>query len=251
MSDIKIIPDNESAYFFQTRGELEDAARSISQSAEVMYKHSAYLYYIARFMVSIYEATISKIPIQVWNEYRSALDHHMRYLTQEDRTDHRQISRMDGHLQRAVLDVCKLFIHRTLDRLEYNIQTDTVELLRMVNTGHFYEQLRSGIDETTEHFAAVKTRDKTLGNERESDNMIISEYLDVTFRAWGLYLLHQRARHDIEVAAATRLNIQNETEAKVKSHEEPWHKKMLDHLAGHALYYGLFGLVTWSAGKFL
>jgi len=244
MPNNKITPDDESAYFFQSQNELEAAAKAAVQLADAKYQHSAYLYFIARFMVSIFEATVSAIPIQVWNEYRSALDHHMRYLTQEDSSELHQIHRMEGHLQRAVLDVCKLFTHRMLDQLEKGIKADTIEILRMVDSGRFYETLRTGIDKTTEHFAGVKTHDNTLGNEKETDESIIGEYLDVAFRAWNLFLLYHRARHDIETAAATYANIEKKTEATVKGEKESWLKRMFDDVTGHTL----FAVLTFICG---
>ncbi|MEJ1405271.1 MAG: hypothetical protein RPU73_15630 [Candidatus Sedimenticola sp. (ex Thyasira tokunagai)] len=248
MSEKRITTDDKKAYFFQSREELEEAARTISQRAEEKYQHSAYLYFIARFMVSLYESTISKIPIQVWNEYRSSIDHHMRYLTQVDQGNIKQIQRMEGHLQRAILDVCKLYTHRIIDGLEARVEKDSIEILRMVDSGRFYEALRTGIDDLNEVFATTKTHDCDLGNEREVDDSIVGKYLDVSFMAWQLTLIYRRARHDIEVSAATKTNIQAETTAVIRSEEEPLYKKMFEHIAGHAVYYGLAGGIGWLIG---
>lgn len=238
------INPSDTVNFFNTTAELSNAASVVSQTAEVSYQDSAYLYFIARYMVGLHEATIGTIPIQVWNEFRSALDHHMRYLTLVDKSNHSQIVKMEGHLQRAVLDVCKLFIHRTFEALEAGIVTDTVDLLRMVNGGRFYESIRTGIDNAKEHFAKVKTCDATLGNERGADKQIVAQYLNVAFEVWNLSLTYSNARHDIEVAAATRRSIQNEAKSEViaKIHE-PWYKKLFADLLGHAVWYGLAAIV--------
>lgn len=239
---------NDTAKFFSTPEELSDAAEEASILAQDYYKRSVYLYYIARFMVALHEATIGSIPIQVWNEFRSALDHHMRYLTLQDKTDHKQLIKVEGHLQRAVLDVCKLFTHRTLELLEGKMAVDTIDLLRMVNSGRFYESIRIGIDSAQEHFAKVKTCDATLGNERGADKQIVSKYLGVAFEVWNLSLTYSQARHDIEVAAATRRSIKQEAKSEViTAIHEPWHKKLFDHLLGHIVYYSMatiFGLIV-------
>jgi len=226
--------------FFNTSAELSGAAAAAAQTAEEYYQGSAYVYFIARYMVGLHEATMGTIPIQVWNEFRSALDHHMRYLTLNDKSDHSHLVKMEGHLQRAVLDVCKLFTHRTFEALEEKLVSDTVDLLRMVNGGRLYESLRTGIDSAKEHFAKVKTCDVVLGNERGADKQIVNQYLDVVFEVWNIFLIYSQARHDIEVAAQTRRSIQNEAKSEViaKIHE-PWHKKLFADLLGHAVWYSL------------
>lgn len=234
------------AKFFSTPEELLTAADDTSKAAEELYQHGIYLYYIARYMVGLHEATMGTIPVQVWNEFRSALDHHMRYLTLPDKSDYGQIVKMEGHFQRAVLDVCKLFTHRRLESLEAEINTDTVDLLRMVNSGHFYESIRTGLDNAKEHFAKVKTCDAALGNEHGADKDIVTQYLNVAFKVWDISLTYSQTRHDIEVAAATRRSIQHEakSEAITKMHE-PWHKKLLGDLFGHTVF-AVLGLIIGS-----
>lgn len=241
-----------AAKFFFTQEELTNAADIVSRTAESRYQGSAYMYYIARYMVGLHEATIGTIPIQVWNEFRSALDHHMRYLTLPNTSDNSQILKMEGHLQRAVLDVCKLFTHRTLDGIEDYINTDTVDLLRMVDSGRFYETLRTGLDQAKEHFAKVKTCDAVLGNERGTDKQVVTQYLNVAFEVWNLASVYSQARHDIEVAAATRRSIQHEAASKaVAEIHEPWYKKLFADLLGHAVWYSLAIIVGVILSKFL
>ncbi|MEJ1489152.1 MAG: hypothetical protein RPU72_12470 [Candidatus Sedimenticola sp. (ex Thyasira tokunagai)] len=175
----------------------------------------------------------------------------MRYLTQLDQENIKQIQRMEGHLQRAILDVCKLYTHRLIDNIEERIGKDSIEILRMVDSGRFYETIRTGVDDLSEAFAVTKTYDRDLGNEREVDDSIVGKYLEVSFMAWQLALTYRRARHDIEVAAATKEIIQTETTAIIRSEEEPLHKRMMEHLAGHAIYYGIVGVLGWVIGVFL
>ncbi len=249
MSETKITTDDKKVYFFQSREELEKAAREISLGAEDKYRHSVYLYFIARFMVSLFEATVGKIPIQVWSEYRSTIDHHMRYLTQNDPNNIRQINRMEGHLQRAILDICKLYTQRLIEKLEKRIEGDTIEVLRLVDSERFYEHLRTGIDDLVNAYAATKTQDFNLGVERGTDDSIVGKYLEVSFIAWQLLLNYQRARHDIEVAAASRKNIQADITVKIKSEEEPLYKRIAEHVAGHIVYYGGGGVIVLILGK--
>lgn len=113
----QMVSTQGSDYIFKTPAELLQAAELTSAGAEKSYCHAAYLYFIARFMVAVYEARMGRLPIQVWNEYRNALDHFMRFVTNPVDENTAQLSRMEGHIQRAVLDICKFFCHAMEERM--------------------------------------------------------------------------------------------------------------------------------------
>ncbi|MBE0491312.1 MAG: hypothetical protein IBX44_03560 [Sulfurospirillum sp.] len=97
----------ENIEIFKTKDELLQKAGEQSNKVEEKYKQSIFLYFIARYFVSVHEAKFGTIPIQVWNEYRNALDHFFRNLTNNDPA---HIGKMEGHIQRAVLDILKSIV---------------------------------------------------------------------------------------------------------------------------------------------
>ena len=71
---------------FDTKEELlAEAQKQAQRVEEFNLKKATKLYFLARYFVAVYESRFSQIPIQVWNEYRNALDHYFRYLTEERR----------------------------------------------------------------------------------------------------------------------------------------------------------------------
>lgn len=85
------------------------------ESCDGALKEAVRLYFLAKQAVIYYDARVSSIPVQVFNELRNALDHFFRSVIYIDgnpaardfyRKSH--IKKMEGHLQRAFLDVAKL-----------------------------------------------------------------------------------------------------------------------------------------------
>ena len=113
----------EQLMIYENKNDLLSAAEKQSSKVEKNYKHSTYLYFIARYFVSVYESRHGEIPIGVWNEYRNAIDHFFRFLTNEKGNINNQgvpcqLEKMEGHLQRAALDIMKILCHRTQENIK-------------------------------------------------------------------------------------------------------------------------------------
>ena len=131
----------DKEFFPKTVDQLVEYASATSADTPEEFRRSAYLYYIARLMVALYEALLSKLPIQVWNEYRNSMDHFMRYITNPTDENKDHLSKMEGHIQRAVLDVCKYFCIGMKEKTDSTIRKDGMECLRLVDNGSFYENI--------------------------------------------------------------------------------------------------------------
>ncbi|WP_374088066.1 hypothetical protein [Methylomicrobium lacus] len=155
-------------YLFKTFDELERSAIKCSKNAPKRLQHSTYLYFIARFFVSMYEVLYAEIPIQVWNEYRNALDHLFRYISTPVENDH--LKKMEGHLLRSVLDITKLMYYKSKEYLdnEGNIYKDD-EVVR---------QLASAAEEL---FIKARQEDIDLGGESNQDVKILKLYMQCAF----------------------------------------------------------------------
>jgi len=163
--------------FFETVDELDRAADQVSNKAPIEYRHSTYLYFIARYFVAVYEASFGEIPIQVWNEYRNALDHFFRYLTLKDNG---QIKKMEGHIQRAVLDITKLFCHRSSESLDKIL--DKENYLRTLDDGLFYVDILKKKAEAKDLYIYAKINNDKLGEHSETDKEVIRRYLEPCFK---------------------------------------------------------------------
>lgn len=176
---------------------LHSAATEIAAKAPTEYQHSVYLYFIARYFVAVYEAIYSEVPIQVWNEYRNALDHFFRSITRTSE-EKKQLSRVEGHLQRAVLDISKIYCHRTEERFESTLSTYKVADLRLVDSGVFYRVLLDKHDEARDIFTRAKTTDNRLGEDRGTNTQVLSDYLSACFKYKDLLKFLTDRRNDLE-----------------------------------------------------
>jgi hypothetical protein len=104
----------EQFFDIKTSEDLLKFADEYSIKASEGFASSLKLYFIARYFVAIVECRFYQVPIQVWNEYRNALDHFFRDMTDPS---HNHKRKMESHLLRASLDVIKLFCHYSIDRL--------------------------------------------------------------------------------------------------------------------------------------
>lgn len=174
-----------------TSRELIDRAQIQSESAPVHLKHSVYCYYIARFATSYYEVNaseIGEIPIQVWNEYRNALDHFMRHVTMNpgfafDNNDGvvpkgNHLSKMDGHIQRAALDSLKLIVHLELDECREDIANFRLSVLRLGDGGKFHKNYEKYRKTAEKSFQDAKVLDSELGEHPGENKDVLTRYID-------------------------------------------------------------------------
>lgn len=170
-----------------SREQLEAAAREISEKAPEGYRQAVYLYFLARYMVAVYEAKFSQIPIQVWNEYRNALDHFFRHITShKNEPAPGQLEKMEGHVQRAVLDVIKIYCHDSADDIRAQIKKEDPSCLRLVNNGRFNTALIEAQREAMKCFIYAKTRDNTLGEDANNNLDVVGNYLDAFYKYYDL-----------------------------------------------------------------
>lgn len=167
---------------FCTKKELEAAAEyTATKASSPELQQVVYLYFLARYLVVIFETSFAGLPIQVWNEYRNALDHYIRHLTQQpaDTTDH--LRKLEGHVQRAVLDVSKLLCHKKYERLSTKISTESREALRLVDNGDFVTHLENQLERALKEFETAKMQDLSLGDDAKNNREILGQYLDAYY----------------------------------------------------------------------
>jgi hypothetical protein len=183
------------SYFgIQNKEDLVKRALRQAGKAPEEYKKSVELYYITRYFVSVFEARNHELPLQVWNEYRNALDHFFRYITDSDFTPssnatvldnekikHDQLVKMDGHLTRAALDVIKLTCHASDENIAKLMAQFNIEALSFIDNGSFVKTIRSKVSTAQQTFLLAKTEDYDYGQDIRKNKQIISRYLDAAF----------------------------------------------------------------------
>lgn len=118
--------------------QLLEKARLVAFQAQDPYKQIVEVYYIARYFMSWFESRETpEVPIQVWNEYRMAMDHFMRSLTSEEAENEAQLRRMDAHLQRAALDVLKLLFTSMSDSCGQFFKGYSAKAVNTLESGEF------------------------------------------------------------------------------------------------------------------
>jgi len=212
-----IMDRDKQIIVFKTKEKLVDAAHEQADKVDSNYQQSTYLYFIARYFVSVFESRYGVIPVQVWNEYRNALDHFFRHLTnnspkQPSNTDGKvagQLFKMEGHLQRAALDIMKILCHRTKDSVAKIKDSYKAEVLQLVDNGKFYTYLITETNKAEELFERAKIYDNNLGETARLDKEVINKYLDAVFvfDAIKIELINKAA--EIEVANNNYKSIHN------------------------------------------
>ncbi len=218
----------------KTRSELESAATEVSKRAPENYRHSVFLYFIARYLVAVFEAKFAELPMQVWNEYRNALDHFFRYITSYDRGD-RHLAKFEGHIQRAVLDISKIICHMSAERFNSGLEKENTEALRLVNDGDFYSKLLDRIRKAEGSFIQAKVTDGELGEDRGVNKQVLGLYLDACFNYFQLEDFLSDNRVKIDKATCNLINIRGNAAYEANKHSFKEHVKA-----------SLVGKIIWS-----
>ena len=171
---------------FASADEIFTKAGETSNSVPETLRYSIFLYYLSRYFVAVFEARFGRLPLQVWNEYRNTLDHFFRHVTKADQgkvfvDSSGHLQKMEGHAQRAVLDICKiscLFNQRHLDDLIIEHGRDVLEL---VDNGTFYSDLLAKRQHAILAFERAKIADSGLGSDNAANKDVVHTYVQAVF----------------------------------------------------------------------
>jgi len=227
-----VVSDNTNKLFalFESKEELLAEARGTADKVEDDFRRSLELYFIARYFVAVHESRYSKIPIQVWNEYRNALDHFFRSMT--DTQDAGHLQKMEGHLQRAVLDVLKLVIHNSKDNVEQIISKIDNEASTLVDNGNFLPSIKKKYRSAVSLFEKAKTEDIRLGDDAKTNDDVLTYYLDAAFSFDEISIEIFSRENDIDQAALRFDSIHRKGEVG----------GLIHHLKAHGVWYALVGI---------
>lgn len=215
---------------FENKEDLLQQANEQSNKVVPVHQQSVLLYFIARYFVSLYEGRFGEIPIQVWNEYRNALDHFFRHLTNDNST---HLKKMEGHLQRAALDIMKIYCHEAQQKIVEQKAEFKIEVLQLVDNGQFNSELIQELDNAEELFVTAKVDDSVLGDDSHTNQEILGKYLDAVFAFDKVYRKIVNKLVDIQSAQLTYNSI----------HDNAAKGTTKEHYKVHFLFY-----VAWTIG---
>lgn len=226
---------------FKSTTEILDAAEELVSNAPNDLKDAIKPYFVSRYFVALFEARHGEIPIQVWNEYRNAFDHLFRSLVNQDPT---QIKDVKKHLLRAALDILKLHIHKTSDVIKKEIDSHEPEVLRLVDNGVFFEDIKSSHKRYVKDFEIAKTRDLSLGNNHEKNGAVLEKYLNAAFSFENLAEKMVSKEKEIRIAQQTYDSIHD------KAHKHSKWDMLQAHFVVHIIYVAIVAvllLITTTA----
>lgn len=153
--------------------EFRKSAAQLAESldtADIKLKEAVYLYFLTKQAASIYEAKINYLPLQVYNEMRNALDHYFRALVtsnQERKASH--IGKMEGHLQRAFLDITKLTCAGTMENIDRTHNRIGDKPISLVNNGEYIKFFTNLKVHAENKLIKAKRLEYSLGDGNESN----------------------------------------------------------------------------------
>ncbi len=170
---------------FKDKDDLLQTVEEQCQYASDEFKHSAKLYHLARYFVAVHESHHGKMLLQVWNEYRNAIDHFFRFQTSQHSDDAAflQLKKMEGHLQRALFDALKLVCHRTIDRVELTFNKYAKRHFDYIDNSEYLPQLTKDLNLVRDQLSIAKTSDISLGGSQDTDDEVLGRYLDAAIFA--------------------------------------------------------------------
>ena len=201
--------------------EVFERARGHANKAPAPLRQSLYLYYISRYQVSLYETAFGAMPRQLLNEYRSGLDHFMRFLSSGNPLDnddeHHNLHKMERHLQRAVLDICKYHAYKMgrkggwLD--EFESEHGGPAVLGLVSDGEFCEELQCARARAERALAEAKLSDDALGEDLGQNDRVVGAYMDAAYLWQGVRALCLNKKAEITRARKEYGNIAKKAES--------------------------------------
>lgn len=194
---------------------FERAKRQADTVSAVEYRRTVELYYIARYLVSLFESREQQLPLQVWNEYRNAFDHFVRHLTvSNDMTaddDHHHLRKMEGHIQRAALDICKFLCIYYDDFYNEEIHSQA-GVMAIVTDGQFLTCANDLATSARATLLRAKQADSNLGETADVNRDIVELYCAAVFEYMKIETMYHenservvRARLNAKRMSATSL----------------------------------------------
>lgn len=139
-------------------------------------KEATYLYFLIKITSASYEAKTKYLPLQVYNEMRNALDHYFRAITSVEEKKSSHIKKMEGHLQRAFLDITKLTCAATMESIDKTHSRIGDKAIHLVGNGDYIKKMTELRMQAENALIIAKQNEYSLGGDNEQ--LVRDQYLD-------------------------------------------------------------------------
>lgn len=152
-------------------------------SEDAHLKNVVELYFLTKQAIIFYDAKVSAIPTQIFNELRNALDHYMRsliLLNDEDesvsndeqrrlKNKIKHVDKMEGHLQRALLDVVKLGCARINEEVDKTHSRFGEKAVSAAKEGQYAIQVFGALNRAEDLLIEAKSTEAALGGNNDKN----------------------------------------------------------------------------------
>lgn len=145
-------------------------------------------------------------------------------------------------MQRAALDILKIFVHETILTIEKWHSKYPIQIYELVDNGNFRSEFINLEENVRKSFEQAKISDSNLGDKGEDDDKVLKMYVKAAFIADSLKLLLIERQIDFMKAQSTYNSIHG-----VAHNHSKW-----EHFKIHFTFYVFWTLLTvfltWGFG---
>ena len=166
------------------------------------YKETVRIYFILKQISAMYEAESKRLPIQVFNEMRNALDHFIRSLIHPEdvNRESENIQQMNRHIQRAFLDTSKILCAFYDESSKEKHSRFSNEAIGYVQEGDYQKEFTRLQVMAHEMYTDAKLLDYSLGSDGEES--VRDAYINAVIAHKDLSKYQTDNYHKIKWAAA-------------------------------------------------
>lgn len=189
----------------ETRGLNQVEQKLISNNCEKLKQHAnymaqslvgidksmadaTYVYYLTKQVAAVYESTINYLPVQVYNEFRNAIDHYFRSLANVSykknlsvdeawNSRETQLKKVNGHIVRAFLDMVKITNDVIALEIRKKHESFGLKSLAIVDNGQYITKIEALLDKAQDDYLKAKLSESSEGGEsRETINLFLESF---------------------------------------------------------------------------
>ncbi len=156
----------------------------LSKNVDKESQESVFLYFCIKQVIALYEMECQALPIQVFNEFRSAFDHHQRLLVYKDNI---HVNKINSHLQRAFLDIIKMTCIFYFERTITINNKFSKTAITYLDSGDYIKNFTTIQNRCSKLLKDAKCNDYLLGNDPNKNKKVRNSYINALLAHKALF----------------------------------------------------------------
>jgi hypothetical protein len=194
--DLQAITESKEAFLANPREITKNLAPAVEK-----YRPLLEVYFLMKQATALYEAESKRLPIQVFNDMRNALDHIVRsMLPKGSEQESRQLDKAEGHIQRAFLDTAKLLCAFFDESCNRRHRSFSAEQMAVASNGEYIREFTRLQYLSHAAFADAKLKDYELGGDDEV--RVREKYVEAVLAHKRVYDYQKSNYHNLRWAKA-------------------------------------------------